>query len=167
MSAASLVCAVILGFSALVRIPIPGTPVPVTLQTFALLACAGALTRYYALQMVAWYVLLGLVGAPFFAGGSGYAHIMGATGGYIWGFFLAAAVVGFFGDTKRSLFSGMAIYLVAALALYVPGLLQLKFVTGVNWPNTLAMGFFPFIITDIVKAVAAYGGVSFSKRIAH
>ena len=165
MSAASFACAVILGFSALVRIPIPGTPVPVTLQTFALLGCAGLLGRYYALQMVAWYVLLGLVGAPFFAGGSGYTHIIGATGGYIWGFFFAAAVVGFFGNTKRGLLSGIAIYLSAALVLYVPGLLQLKLVTGATWSATLAMGFYPFIIFDLVKAGAAFGGVRFSSRV--
>jgi len=164
MSTASLICAVILGFSALVRIPVPGTPVPVTLQTFALLAGAGLLGRYYSLQMVGWYLLLGLVGAPFFAGGGGYAHMIGAAGGYLWGFVLAAWVVGFFGR-REGWISSFAVYFAAALVLYVPGLIQLKIVTGADWARTFAMGFYPFIVADIVKAIAASGGVRFSRRI--
>lgn len=162
MSAASLICAVVLGFSALVRIPIPGTPVPVTLQTFALLACAGLLTRYYAIQMVAWYLALGLMGAPFFAGGSGPSHLVGATGGYLWGFFLAAWVVGFFGRRGGWIYS-LAVYLVAAMVLYVPGLVQLKIVAGADWAGTFAMGLYPFIMADLIKAVAAFGGVRISR----
>ncbi len=162
LSAAALACALLVGFSALVRIPIPGTPVPVTLQTFALLACAGVLGRWYALQMMWWYLALGLVGAPFFAGGDGWQHVTGATGGYLVGFVAAAAIVGFV--HPRRWYAGALTYLAAAIAIYVPGVAWLKVVTGVAWPQAVAMGVAPFIVADIVKALAAWIGVRAVKR---
>lgn len=165
MSAASLACAVLLGFSAFVRIPIPGTPVPVTLQTFALLGFGGLLGRSFSLQMVAWYLTLGLVGAPFFAGGnSGWNHFIGPTGGYLLGFFFAAAIVGFVGEATRSFWKRCFIYLAATSAIFLPGLAWLKITTGGSWHATLAMGLFPFIAGDLVKAVAAGGGVTAACR---
>lgn len=156
-SAASLACAVLVGFSALVRIPLPGTPVPVTLQTFALLACAGVLGRWYALQMMGWYLVLGLIGAPFFAGGSGWQHMTGATGGYLVGFVVAAAIVGFV--HPRRWYAAAAVFVAAAIAIYLPGVAWLKVATGVAWPHAIAMGVAPFIVADIVKALAAWVGV--------
>lgn len=155
MSMASLACAVLVGFSALVRIPIPGTPVPATLQTFALLACAGLLRRFFALQMVAWYLALGLLGAPFFAGGSGWSHVIGPTGGYLAGFVIAASIAGFLGGRSKRLIGECAVFLAAAMAIYVPGLAWLHLTTGASWPSTIAMGLSPFIAADIVKAVGA------------
>jgi biotin transport system substrate-specific component len=162
MSAASLALAVVVGFSALVRIPLPGTPVPVTLQTFALLASAGILGRYYALQMVGWYLVLGVVGAPFFAGGSGAAHLVGPTAGYLLGFVIASAVVGFM--RGEGVLRGMAVYLCAALAIYVPGLVWLHLSTATTWSQTIAMGFLPFIVADMLKAIAAWVGVRALKK---
>jgi len=155
MSAASLALATAVGFSALVRIPIPGTPIPVTLQTFALLASAGILGRYYALEMVAWYLVLGIAGAPFFAGGSGIAHLVGPSGGYLFGFIVASALVGFL--RGEGAIRGIAVYLCAALAIYVPGLIWLHLSTAATWSQTIAMGFLPFIIADLLKALAAWG----------
>lgn len=154
-SAASFACAVIVGFSALVAVPLPGTPVPATLQTFALLACAGLLGRSYALQMVLWYVAIGLAGAPFFTGGGGAGALFGATGGYIAGFFAASAIVGYLSSRRGPLVSKVAIYAAAAMAVYVPGLLWLKFSTGAEWSAVLSMGLLPFILFDLVKASAA------------
>ncbi|MBT3181679.1 MAG: biotin transporter BioY [Deltaproteobacteria bacterium] len=155
MSTGSLICAVLLGFSALIKIPIPGSPVPATLQTFTLLLCAGMLGRWYSVQMVGWYLILGLVGAPFFAKGSGLQYVFGATGGYLWGFFLASFIVGFLHKKSSGLINSVAIYVAAALAIYIPGILQLKLVTGSTWQMTLAMGLYPFIMVDLIKAVIA------------
>jgi len=154
-SAASLLCAVVVGFSALVAVPLPGTPVPATLQTFALLACAGLLGRAYALQMVAWYVAIGIAGAPFFTGGGGTDALFGATGGYIAGFFLASAIVGYLSSSCGSLASKASLYAAAALTLYVPGLLWLKCSTGAEWSAVFSMGLAPFVVFDLVKASAA------------
>ncbi len=155
LSAASFALAILVGFSALVRIPIPGTPVPITLQTFALIACAGLLGRYYALQMVGWYLALGLLGAPFFAGASGWQHMVGATGGYLVGFIAAAAIVGFVRTNRW--YATALVCVSAALAIYIPGVAWLKLSIGGSWSQAVAMGVAPFLIADLVKAIAASG----------
>jgi biotin transport system substrate-specific component len=165
--AATIFFAVLLGASALVRIPLPGTPVPVTLQTFTLLVGAGFLGARYGLAMVGLCVALGMVGAPFFAGGSGAAYLIGPTGGYLIGFALAAWIVGRFDRADRGLATKLALYAAAAVALYVPGLLQLKVVSGASWSLTLAMGLAPFIVGDVVKAVAAGAGVRATRKMFH
>ncbi|MBN1282735.1 MAG: biotin transporter BioY [Proteobacteria bacterium] len=158
-STLSLACAVLVGFSALVRFPVPGSPVPATLQTFALLACAGMLGWRYALQMAGWYLALGLAGAPFFAGAG-----LGVTGGYLAGFVAAAAVAGFAGRRTLGIAARCALFIAAALAIYAPGLIWLKAATGAGWGAALAMGLYPFIFADVVKAVAAALAVHASVR---
>jgi biotin transport system substrate-specific component len=157
LSAASLLCAIVVGLSAMVRIPIPGSPVPITLQTFALLACAGILTRGYALQMIAWYILLGIAGAPFFSGGSGIQHLSSPTGGYIIGFAFAAAITGFASPAVSAQRRRIPLFILATLSIYIPGLFSLHHVAHLNWRETFATGFVPFILFDVVKAVAASG----------
>jgi biotin transport system substrate-specific component len=165
LSGASLMAAVATGLLSLVEIPIPGTPVPLTLQTFALLAGAGLLTGGWALQMAAWYLLIGCAGAPFFAGGTGgLAHLAGPSGGYLIGFFIASGLVGFFSGGSVSRLRSAFVFIGAALCVYVPGLLQLKLVMGVSWPRAFAMGCAPFIAGDIAKALAAWGGVTISRH---
>ena len=78
-----------------VVIPVAGSPVPITGQTFGVLLVGGALGLRRGAVAVALYVLLGVVGLPFFAEGKGGLTIIsGATGGYLIGFILAGAVVG-------------------------------------------------------------------------
>jgi hypothetical protein len=77
------------------------TPVPLTGQTFGVLLVGGALGARRGFAAVALYVLLGLVGLPFFAEGKGgSAVILGATGGYLIGFIVAGAVVGRLADQR-------------------------------------------------------------------
>ena len=117
---------------------------------------AGVLGRYYAVQMAAWYVVLGLIGFPFFSGGCGFAHLAGPTGGYIIGFLMAVGLVGFLGINTRRWYTRMLVFLVATLAIYVPGIIQLYIITGQTLLRTLLMGFFPFVLYDIIKALAAW-----------
>ncbi|NLD28000.1 MAG: Biotin transporter BioY [bacterium ADurb.Bin270] len=165
MSAASLAFAVLLGFSALVRIPLPGTPVPFTLQTFVLLAGAGILGRFYALEMVGWYLVLGIAGAPFFAGESGLAHLMGPSGGYLLGFAIAAGIVGFAPAKKATPVVRAAIYIAATLSIYIAGVTHLKLASGSGWQMAIAMGAYPFMAGDIIKAIAASIGASKVSRL--
>lgn len=165
MSASSLAFAVLIGFSALVKIPLPGTPVPLTLQTFVLLTGAGILGRFYAIEMVGWYLALGLAGAPFFVGGSGLAHIMGPSGGYLLGFVIAAGIIGFAPAKKVGSVAKAAIYIAATLSIYVAGVTHLKLVSGSTWQMAIAMGAYPFIAGDIIKAVIASVGVSKIRKV--
>ena len=164
LSLASIASAFLLGLSAQVRFPLPFSPVPVTLQTFALITMSGLLKRHYALMMVAWYVLLGVLGIPVFAEGGGWNIITGATGGYLVGFFIAAGVVGYMVRTKASFIRTSGLCLLAAALVYLPGLLQLKLVTNAPWSNVLQMGLYPFLLGDIIKSIAC--GILLKRDIA-
>jgi biotin transport system substrate-specific component len=77
--------------SAYVRIPVPGSPVPITLQTFFVLLAGAVLGRKLGAASQIGYVILGAVGLPIFQGaGYGIAYLFGPTGGYLMGFAAAA-----------------------------------------------------------------------------
>ena len=158
--------AALTGLVAQVRIPLPWTVVPITGQTFAVLLAGVLLGRRWGGISLGIYAGLGAIGLPWFAGWSGGLGVLtGATGGYIIGFILAALFLGHFTDKyirSRSFFSMLGLMLFANFALiYVPGLLWLGLWLNViagapaTFITLLGMGAFPFIIGDIVKAVAA------------
>ncbi|SFQ94487.1 biotin transport system substrate-specific component [Poseidonocella sedimentorum] len=154
--------ALVLGGSLLVaiaaQITVPFFPVPMTLQMLAVLVVGAALGfRLGSLALLA-YVAEGLMGLPVFSkGGAGLAHLFGPSGGYITGFVLAAAVAGWVADRGWSqrlltLIPGLAL---ASIVLYIPGLLQLKVLSGADWGQVWAWGAGPFLLGDSVKIVLA------------
>ncbi|MDI3484744.1 MAG: biotin transport system substrate-specific component [Methanobacteriaceae archaeon] len=154
------------GLMAQIVIPLPWTPVPVTAQTFAVLISGIVLGRYWGGFSQLLYVILGVAGIPWFAGmESGYTIILGATGGYLIGFIIAALFLGHFVDKyvgSRNFIPMFALMLFANFILiYVPGLLALGFWVYTTkgyipslW-NLLVMGLLPFIIGDIIKITGA------------
>ena len=87
--------AALTALAAQVSIPVPGSPVPITGQTFAVLLTAAALGPARGLASQGLYLALGLVGLPVFAGAAHGPHVVfGATGGYLVGFLAAAAIAG-------------------------------------------------------------------------
>lgn len=150
------------GLLAQVRLPIPWSPVPVTGQTFAVLLAGVLLGRWWGGVSITIYAGLGFAGLPWF---SGWASGLGATGGYIIGFILAALFLGYFTDKyirARGFLSMLGLMLLANFVLiYIPGLiwlgLWLNTVSGT--PATVAtvvtMGAIPFIAGDIIKAILA------------
>jgi biotin transport system substrate-specific component len=162
------------GIMAQIIIPLPWTPVPVTGQTFAVLMAGILLGRYWGGLSMVIYILIGLVGVPWFAGmHGGYTALIGATGGYLIGFILMALFLGYFADRyiqARSFLPMLGLMLIADFVLlYIPGLLQLGiwtqnttgYMPGV-W-NLLLLGFIPFIIGDIFKIA---GAAALTKSIA-
>jgi len=149
----------VITLAAQIAIPLPFTPVPVTLQTLAVLL-AGALLgpRRGALAVLA-YIGEGLAGLPVFAGGkAGIAHLLGPTGGFLAGFVAAAFLVGLLawrGWTRKPLAAVFALSLGNA-CLYVPGLAWLGLFVG--YPRVLSLGFLPFLPGDVLK-IAAGGGL--------
>jgi biotin transport system substrate-specific component len=127
-----------------------------TLQTLAVLVVGGAYGARLGAATLTLYALEGAVGLPVFANFSGgYQVIAGLTGGYIAGFILAAALVGYlvekgWGNNVAKL---CGIMLLGAAALYVPGLVWLAQFTGTA--QVLQAGMIPFIPGDIVKAILA------------
>lgn len=154
------------GLMAQIVIPLPWTPVPVTAQTFAVLISGILLGRYWGGFSQLLYVILGVAGIPWFAGmEGGYTIILGATGGYLIGFIIAALFLGHFVDkyvSSRNFIPMFALMLFANFILiYVPGLLALGFWVYTTkgyipslW-DLLVMGLLPLIIGDIIKITGA------------
>ncbi len=152
----------LVGLLAQVRFAIPWSPVPITGQTFAVLLAGVFMGRRWGGVSMAIFAGLGFAGVPWF---SGWASGIGATGGYIIGFILAALFLGYFTDKyirSRSFLSMLGLMLFANFILiYVPGLiwlgLWLNIAAGqsVTFIALLGMGAIPFIIGDIIKAGAA------------
>jgi biotin transport system substrate-specific component len=141
-----------------VVIPVEGSPVPITGQTFGVLLVGGALGLRRGAVAVAMYVLLGVVGLPFFAEGKGGLTIIwGATGGYLIGFIVAGAVVGRLAELgwDRKIGGALGAMVVGSALIYAVGLPWLKVVTGLTVEETIAQGLTPFLIGDAIKIILA------------
>jgi len=138
---------------AFIRIPLPGTPVPVTLQTLAVILSGACIGSARGSMSQALYVILGVVGLPIFSGGSsGFHVILGSTGGYLIGFVIAPIVIGIINKHKKYIFSNaITLWLGGSFIIFGFGLTNLVYVHGLTWGEALAAGFYPFIIGDILK----------------
>lgn len=144
--------------SAQIAVPLPFTPVPLTLQTFAVLAGAAALGAERAVVAQVTYLLLAVAGAPILAGGVGGSEkVIGATGGYLIGFVVASYLVGRIaersGTTKVR--STVLAYAVGTITIYTLGALWLAQFTGNGLAWAITNGVVPFLIGDAIKAAAA------------
>lgn len=158
--------ACITGIFAQIVIPLPWTPVPITAQTFAVLIAGIVLGRHWGGLSQIIYVLVGLIGVPWFAGMTGgYEMVFGSTGGYLIGFIMAALFLGHFADKyiKARKFTHMFGLMMFAsfILIYVPGLtvlgLFLAQSTG-KFPGIfelMVMGLIPFIVGDFIKIAGA------------
>jgi biotin transport system substrate-specific component len=142
--------------SALVQIPLPFTPVPLSLQTFAVLLTGAALgSRRGALSM-GLYLLAGVAGVPWFAQHhSGWAF---ASFGYVVGFVAAAWLAGRLAEAgaDRQVLKNTGLLVVGNIVIYAFGVAGLIAYTGMGLTTALAKGVAPFLIGDLIKiAVAA------------
>lgn len=132
----------------------PFSPVPFTLQTFAVLLCGIILGKTKGAVSVVLYLIEGACGLPFFAGGSfGVRYIFGPTGGYLLGFIVAAYLAGFFMEMgyRKSYLKMFSALLISNFSIYIFGLSYLSGFVGRNL--VLQMGLYPFIISDMVKVI--------------
>lgn len=143
--------------AAAAQINVPMIPVPMTLQSLAVLAIGAAYGSRLGAITLALYALEGAVGLPVFA--EFKSGFMLASFGYVLGFIAAAYVVGFLAERgwDRSIPKMFAAMLLGAVVLYVPGLIWLSVWVG-SVSNAIAWGLTPFIAGDLVKAaIAALG----------
>ncbi len=159
-----------IGLSARVAVPLPFTPVPLTMQTLAVLLTGMVLgKRLGALALVA-YLAEGLAGLPVFAPGAmGMARLVGPTGGYLIGFIFAAALVGALAERgwDRRVSTTILAMVLGNLVIYAFGVIWLS--VFMPAPVALAQGMVPFLVGDAVKialAAAALPGawVLFGRR---
>jgi biotin transport system substrate-specific component len=143
--------------AAAAQVSVPMLPVPMTLQTLAVLVIGGAYGWRLGIATLALYALEGAAGLPVFAEmKAGLPVLMGPTGGYILGFILAAGLVGYLAEKgwDRNAFTMLGATLMGAAVLYVPGLAWLyTFMGGIQ--ETVAAGLYPFIPGDVIKAILA------------
>lgn len=145
------------GLAAQVKVFLPFTPVPLTLQTFAVLLTAAALGGNRAALSLGLYLVLGIAGVPWFSDQtSGWAF---ASFGYILGFVLAAYLVGKLAERggDRTPLKTAGLMVVGNLVIYAVGVPWLMAFLGVDLGQALVLGVIPFLIGDAIKVALATG----------
>jgi biotin transport system substrate-specific component len=151
-----LAFALLTALGAFVRIPLPFTPVPVTLQTFFVLAAGIYLGSRDAAVSQLGYLAMGAVGLPVFAGGgAGLGHFLGVTGGYLIAFPIAAALVGAALRPGDSVARATVVCVAATLLILALGALGVAASLNVGAERALALGVLPFLPGGAVKVAAA------------
>ena len=163
MTTAALLAA-LMAAASLVAIPVG--PVPITLQVFVVVLAALLLRPTWAGASMAVYLLLGAVGVPVFAGGTGGLGILlGPTGGYLWGFAFGAilgsgARIAIEERARPALLGDVVGAVTVLVVIYTLGVAQLLLVTnigtqGLTFTKALLVGVVPFVGIDAAKAAAA------------
>ncbi len=152
--------ALLVALSAQIVVPVPFSPVPMTLQPLAVLVVGGLLGGAAGLGALLLYIALGIAGLPVFAaGGSGVARLLGPTGGYLLAFPVAAWITGMVtppvvsrGELPRA--AGVIRVLLACavgmVLIHVGGVAQLALLGG-DTSLAFRVGFVPFLTGDLIK----------------
>ncbi len=157
----------LLAVAAKIKFPLPPSPVPVTMGTFAVLTIAAAYGPRLGLVTILGYMAVGLAGLDVFAGSSaekfGWAYMSGATGGYLLGYVLATLALGLFARRgwDRSVLLMAVAMLVGNVLIYLPGVAWIHQVIAAGafnaekyasvWEQTLVWGLTPYLIGDAMK----------------
>jgi biotin transport system substrate-specific component len=140
-----------------ISIKIPGSPVPLTGQTFAVvLVGAGLGARRGGLSMLL-YVALGLILPVYASGAQGTGVLFGSSGGYLFGFILAAWAMGLIAERggDRRVVSAALAFAVGQLLIFGVGVPWLKVDTSQSWGWSIHEGFTIFILGGVIKAALA------------
>jgi biotin transport system substrate-specific component len=164
-----LAAAALTALCAQITFYLPGNPVPVTGQTFAVLLSGAALGANRGASAMLLYVLLGTVGLPVFADGNhGVDIVTGASGGYLIGFLAAGWVVGKLAEARfdRTPVKALPLFLVGSAIVYGIGVPWLAISADQSLGWALSNGFVDFIPGDLVKAAAAAGLLPLAWKLA-
>lgn len=139
-----------------VAIPIPGTPVPFTLQPMIVVLAGLMLGPTVGAASMVLYIALGAAGLPVFSplGAPGVARLLGPTGGYLIAFPLAAYVAGFVATRRSGLRWRWVGAMLGMVVIFIGGIAQLTILFG-SVAQAIALGITPFAAFDIVKAFLA------------
>ncbi|WP_405159220.1 biotin transporter BioY [Paenibacillus sp. FSL H8-0283] len=157
----SALMAAILVLFGYISIPIGFSPVPITLQTLAVMLAGGLLGPLYGFLSVTMVVLLTALGFPLLHGTGGLAVLLGPTGGYVMMWPFSALLIGLL--LARINIKGVTGFILAfvvfelfgSLLVYVSGVPWLAYAYKMDIPEAMIQGFYPYIIGDLIKAVFA------------
>jgi biotin transport system substrate-specific component len=141
-----------------VSVPVPGSPVPITGQTLAVVLTAAALGPARGVAVQALYMACALVGLPFYSEASGgFDVVFGATGGYVVGFLPAAYLIGLAArrGADRNPVKAVPLFVAGQAVIFAVGVPWLALSTGMSAAQALDAGFYPFILGGLVKAALA------------
>ncbi|HEX6433931.1 MAG TPA: biotin transporter BioY [Gemmatimonadales bacterium] len=143
---------ILVAISAQFVVPVPLSPVPMTLQPLAVLVVGGLLGAAAGVCALILYIALGALGLPVFAaGGSGILHLIGPTGGYLLAFPVAAGLTGaLVGRAPRSILRVLLACALGMVIIHLGGVAQLALLGG-NPAAAFRMGFLPFVTGDLLK----------------
>lgn len=156
-----------LGLIANVVIPLPFTPIPLSLSTFAVLLIGAALGPWRGGLATALYLAAGMAGMPWFAAqNSGWAF---ASFGYVIGYVLAALLVGSLArrGADRSMRHSVWVMLLGNLAVYAGGVPWLMAWSNLGLGEALMLGAAPFLVGDAIKVVLAAGALPAAWKLVH
>jgi len=151
--------ALLTAFAAKAQFYLPFSPVPITLQSLIVLLAGAVLGSKKGAASQLSLIGMGFAGLPVFTLPlPGSAVLLGPTGGYIWGFVLAAFAMGLFLERfKRPSLAQLAFFIMTAKALiFIPGLLWLSFFIP-GWSAVLTTGLWPFIPGAVLKGIVLIG----------
>jgi biotin transport system substrate-specific component len=156
----------IIAVAAQIAIPIPGSPVPLTMQPLAVIFVGVALGSVRGAAAAALYLLEGVSGLPVFAQGhAGAGWLVLATGGYLMSYPFASFVAGWFSERGwgNSVVRSIAGMLAALGVIYLGGWAWLAVLTTPR--AALSMGILPFVIADIVKVAFGAALLPYAQRL--
>ncbi len=138
-------------------IPLPFSPVPLSLATFSIYFGLWVLGGKKGMVSTSIYLLLGVVGMPVFSGFTGgIGKLLGPTGGYLCGYLLLAVIGGFFLERfDRRLLPSICGMVLGTIICYIVGTLWLTYQTGISFLSALSLGVLPYLPGDIIKFVLA------------
>ena len=159
----------VLSFAALTgicaKLKIEIGPVPITMQTFAVLLSGAILGSIRGAVSQFVYLIFGLAGIPWFSRGDGLSYLFSPTFGYLLGFIFASFFVGFLCERgfDRKIEKSILAMIIGNIVLYLPGLVWLA--RFVSFERVLAVGFYPFILGDLLKIFLASSLLPFCWKV--
>ncbi|MFF9812145.1 biotin transporter BioY [Streptomyces sp. NPDC014006] len=149
--------AALTGLAAQISVPVPGSPVPVTGQTFAALLVGTSLGAGRGFLALALYALAGMAGVPWFAQGASGASM--PSFGYVLGMLLASTVVGALArrGADRGVWRTAGAMLLGEAVIYAVGVPYLALAAHLSLSQAIAAGLTPFLLGDALKAALAMG----------
>ncbi|MEY7852072.1 biotin transporter BioY [Natrarchaeobius sp. A-rgal3] len=171
--ARAAILAALLGATAFVTIPLPFSPIPITLQVLFVFLAGLYLGPVWGTVSILLYLVAGAIGLPVFSGMTGgFGVLVGETGGYLWGYALAAGLIGLLvhrGTDLRDPADEPVVILLGSLIagtilVYGTGAGYMAWLLELELGEAIALGVLPFVPGEILKIVAAIAIVK-GKRI--